>query len=363
MSGGTLPSIDLPDQSLIGPGLASLRPHVAGASEGVLRLFSNENPLGPSPLALEAVRAAAERAHHYPDPQGEALKERLAARHEVSVEELVVGHGSTEIIDRLVRTFVQPGETVVAAWPSFVMFSRAAHAANREILQAPLRNFRTDLAALAALVDIRTKIVFICNPNNPTGTYVSRRELSAFLDRIPPHVIVAIDEAYYEFATARDFPDAMGAVRSRPRTAVLRTFSKVFGLAGMRIGYGVMDPELVTPIESARPPYDATRLSLSAACAALDDVEHVERSQRLVFEERSRMTEALQKMGMEPLPSQANFLCVRCPESAGRRVQHLAEAGIRVASLQGYDMAEAFRLAIGTPSMNARVLDALSSFA
>lgn len=362
MSGGTFPSLDVPDQSLIGPGVASLRPHKAGARNGVLRLFSNENPLGPSPLAMEAVRLAAESVHHYPDPQGELLKEQLAVRHDVSTDEVVVGHGSTELLDRLVRTFVQPGETVVAAWPSFVMFSRAAHAANREILQAPLRNFRTDLAALAGLVDVRTKIVFLCNPNNPTGTYVSRRELNAFLDRIPPHVIVAIDEAYYEFATARDFPDAMGAVRSRPRTAVLRTFSKVFGLAGMRIGYGVMDPELVGPIESARPPYDATSLSLSAARAALDDVDHVERSQRLVFDERARMTEALRKLGLDPLPSQANFLCVRCPESAGARVAHLAEAKIQVASLQGYDMSEAFRLGIGTPSMNARVLDALSAF-
>ncbi|MEM1023222.1 MAG: histidinol-phosphate transaminase [Myxococcota bacterium] len=353
----------LPDQSLVGPGVASLRPHVASSDGSALRLFSNENPLGPSPLAIEAVRASVERAHQYPDPQAEALKERLAQRHDVSTEEIVVGHGSTELIDRLVRTFVQPGQTVVAAWPSFVMFSRSAHAANREILQAPLRSFRTDLAALAGLVDIRTKLVFICNPNNPTGSYVTRRELNAFLDRIPPHVIVAVDEAYYEFATARDFPDAVSAVRSRPRTAVLRTFSKVFGLAGLRVGYGVMDPELVGPIESARPPYDAARTSLSAAHAALDDVEHIERSQRMVFSERRRMSEALRGLGLEPLPSQANFICVRCPDLAEPRIAHLSAAGIEVASLQGYDMPEAFRLAIGTPSMNARVLDALNSFA
>ena len=322
-------------------------------------MHSNENVLGPSPLAVEAAQAAMASAHRYPDPQGTELKARLAERHDVDEEHVVVAHGSTELIDLLVRTFVLPGQTVVCAWPSFVMFRRATQAANREVLLAPLRRERVDLAALAALVDRRTKIVFLSNPNNPTGTYVRRRELSAFLDRIPPHVIVVLDEAYFEFATASDFPDGMSAVRARPRVVVLRTFSKLFGLAGLRVGYGVMDPALASLLEAARPPYGTAGPALAAAAAALSDVLHVERSLQVVHAERPRLVTGLEHLGLKVLPSQANFVCARTPGPADPIVEMLRTRGVLVTPLAGYDMPDAFRAAVGTAPMNQALLDAL----
>ncbi|HJL43976.1 MAG TPA: histidinol-phosphate transaminase [Myxococcales bacterium LLY-WYZ-16_1] len=362
------------DSTLVGPGVSALAPHPRGRTweevtaqldlppHQVVLLRSNQNPLGASPMAVEAAGRALEHAHRYSDPWAVNLTRRLAERHDVPEDHIVVGNGSNELVDLLVRTFVQPGETVVCAWPSYVVYRLAAQAMNREGLVAPLRSDRIDLATLAGLVDRRTKLVFLANPNNPTGTYVRRRELLAFLDRIPPHVIVVLDEAYFEYATAPDFPDGIDALRSRPRVVVLRTFSKIFGLAGLRIGYGVMDPTLAHYLHATRAPFNVNAVAQAAARAALDDVDHVERSQRLVHSEMPAWIRSLSGLGLQPLPSQGNFLCVRCPFDVQPLVEALGAQGLWLGALHGYDLPDCFRTVVSTSAVRTRLIGALQAY-
>lgn len=359
------------DSTLVGAGVSALKPYAFGppwaeqarslgfAPDDFHLLAANENVLGPSPMALEAAAAEMAAVNLYPDAGATALRERIAERHDVPIDHVVTGNGSNEIIELLIRTFVQPGETIVTAWPSFVVYRLAAQAANREVLIAPLRNDRYDLAGLAGLVDRRTKLVFIANPNNPTGTYVRKRELAAFLDRIPPHVIVVIDEAYYEYVTAPDFPDGMAALRSRPRVVVLRTFSKVFGLAALRVGYGVMDPTLARYLHAVRQPFNVSGVAQAAARAALDDADHLERSQRLVQTELPFLSTELERLGLAPIPSQANFLCVRCPFDASDITEWLRSRGSLVRAMAGYDLPESFRCTVGTRAQNLRIVESV----
>ena len=359
------------DRTLVGPDIAALAPYRGGLPwrelaahlglrpEDLCALAANENVLGPSERALEAARAALTEAHLYPDGGATALRTALAERHGVTPEHVVVGNGSNELIELLVRTFVAPGETVVTAWPSFVVYRLATQAAGREVLIAPLRNDRYDLAALAAMVDQRTKLIFIANPNNPTGTYLPRRTLAAFLERMPPSVIVVLDEAYAEYARAEDYPDGIRDFRHLPRLVVLRTFSKIHGLAGLRVGYGVMHPRLVHYLDCVRQPFNVSAPAQAAALAALSDEAHVRRSQAVVREGMGELEQGLTRLGLQVVPSQANFLLVRFPSDALEVVRALRREGILVRDMRAYDMPETVRLTVGTPQMNRRVLESL----
>lgn len=360
------------ESQLVGAEIASLSPYRPGRpwrlvaaelgvrDEELLMLHANENVLGPSQAAIEAGRAALAEVNLYPDGGAMVLREALAKRHGVTPEQIAVGNGSNEIIELLVRTFVGPGETVVTAWPSFVVYRLITQASGREILNAPLRDDRYDLAALAALIDRRTKLVFIANPNNPTGTYLPKRSIAAFLDRIPRSVIVVLDEAYAEYATAPDYPDGVRDFGSRPRTVVLRTFSKIYGLAGLRIGYGVMERELVQYLDCVRQPYNVSSIAQAAALAALGDEDHVRRSQELVVEGRATLEQGLGPLGLKVVPSQANFVLVKLPTDGAPVVERLRAKGILVRDMRGYDMAQTIRVTIGTAAMNRRVIDALA---
>jgi histidinol-phosphate aminotransferase len=356
---------------LVSQEIATLAPYKAGRpwrqvakeigvpESELLMLAANENVLGPSKKALEAARRALTEVNLYPDGGCQHLREALAKRHGVSIQHIVVGNGSNEIIELLVRTFVGPGETVVTSWPSFVVYRLITQAQGREILIAPLRDDRYDLAAMAALVDRRTKLVFIANPNNPTGTYVPKRAIAAFLDRIPTSVIVVLDEAYFEYADALDYPDGVREFLQRPRTVVLRTFSKIFGLAGLRIGYGVMEPSLVHFIDCVRQPYNVSSVAQAAALSALDDTEHVEKSRQLVKDGRVLLEYGLAELGYKVVPSQANFMLFRLPSEAAPIAEKLRARGILVRDMRGYDLPNTIRLTIGTREMNLRVLEAL----
>lgn len=332
----------------------------AGTSvDAVARLAANENPLGPSERAIEAARAVLLSAHRYPDPDHLALRRALAAHHGVGEEQVALGNGSSEIIELLVRTFVGPGQTVVSPWPTFGAYRVAAQVAGRELLAAPLSRGRIDLAGVAALVDPRTKLVFLANPNNPTGTHVGLRALAAFLNRVPPETIVAIDEAYADFVDAPDYPRAItDLLPGHPRLVVLRTFSKAHGLAGLRAGYGVMAAALAVQLERVRPVYSLSAVAGAAALAALEDVEHVERTRRLVLRERARMVHGLERLGLEPYPSQTNFVCVRGLPL--RTAEALERDGVMVRGLEAYGMSDALRITVGSPEANARALEALA---
>ncbi len=345
--------------TLVGPEVAGLPPFapsghywidlVRSHGDRALLMSANENPLGPSPEAVAAMQQALGDAHRFPDPESRALKEAVAAHHQVSVASVAIGCGVNELIERLVRIFVGPGETIVSGWPSYAVYRLVAYAASREMLVAPLREHRYDLSALAALVDVRTKLVFIANPNNPTGTYVPHRALIAFLERIPRSVIVVLDEAYAEFADAPDFPDSLSLLKLRPRLVILRTFSKAYGLAGLRIGYGVMDPELVPYFDRVRQAHNVSSVAQAGALAALVDQAHVTASRRLVRKGAQRLATALERLGLAPIPSQTNFVSAAFPRHAEKVKDALAERGGFVRRLVGYDMPEFLRFSVGRP--------------
>lgn len=357
------PAIDAMRASPPGKPWRQLASELGIPESEILLLAANENLHGSSPRALEAARAALADAHLYPDGSATELKAALAAKLGVAAGRLVIGNGSNELIELLVRTFVGPDEAVVSAWPSFVVYRLAAQAQGRDAVLAPLFRDRYDLPALAALVDHRTKLVFIANPNNPTGTYVTRRELAAFLERIPRNVIVVLDEAYFEYAHAADYPSGLTDFAGHPRLVVLRTFSKAHGLAGLRVGYGVMDPELVDYVERVRPPYNVNVVGQAAARAALDDEAHLADVVARNRAGRTQLEEGLRTLKLGWIPSQANFVVVQTPLDGDRAQAALKAQGILVRSMAAYAMPNAIRITVGTEAMNTRTLEALRTLA
>ena len=341
------------------PDFREVAERIGAGVDDITCLAANENPLGPSEAAVEAALAALRDGHRYPDGEGVRLRKALASLHRVFPEQIVLGNGSSELIDLLVRTFVRPGQTVVSAWPSYAAYRIAAQSNNREFLNAPLRKDRYDLAGLAGLVDQRTKLVFIANPNNPTGTYVTLREMAAFLNRVPRETIVVLDEAYADYVDVEDYPDGISQLLPGfPRLVVLRTFSKAYGLAGFRIGFGVMAANMVKYLDAVRQVYNVNAIAQIAALAALDDEAHVARSRRHVSRERKVLFEGLQKLGLQPIPSQTNFLCVRgVPNGFALVLEH---QGILVRDMRAYQMQNCVRISVGSHEANQRVLETIA---
>ncbi|HPG28529.1 MAG TPA: aminotransferase class I/II-fold pyridoxal phosphate-dependent enzyme, partial [Myxococcota bacterium] len=246
---------------------------------GSIKLASNENPLGPSPKAVEAMRAAAGDIHRYPDGASFALRRKLSDRLGIEGRQLVFGAGADEILELIAKTLLGPGDEVVYGWPSFAMYPIVVKGMGAVGVPVALdERFVHDLDAMAKAVTERTRVVMVCNPNNPTGTSVGADAFARFVDALPDDVVLAIDEAYFEFVRREDFPDVVSLIARRPGTIALRTFSKIYGLAGIRIGYGICDPELASYLERARHPFNVNRLAEVAAMAALDDEEHVRRT-------------------------------------------------------------------------------------
>ncbi|MBI5345253.1 MAG: histidinol-phosphate transaminase, partial [Deltaproteobacteria bacterium] len=274
---------------------------------GSIKLASNENPLGPSKKAVEAVSKALEGLHRYPDGSCYYLKEKLSARLGVSPDMLIAGNGSNEIIELLVRTYLRPGDEAVMAHPSFAVYPIVIKAAGGKGIAVPLRDFRHDLEAMAACITDKTRIVFIANPNNPTGTIVTGREFSRFMEKAPPAVIVVVDEAYREFVSSADFPDTIDYVKEGKPVLVLRTFSKIYGLAGLRAGYGVSRPDIVDYMNRVRQPFNVNSLAQTAALAALDDEEHLKKTIENNRGGLEYLFKEIESLGFECVPTEANF--------------------------------------------------------
>jgi histidinol-phosphate aminotransferase len=324
---------------------------------GAIKLASNENPLGPSPKAIEAARKALSDAHRYPDGSTFYLRHALAERLGFHDRQILVGAGSNEIIDLLIQTLVAPDEEVLAPACSFACYRLSAEAHRRVFRETPnAANLQYDLPALAAAATEKTKLVFLANPNNPTGAYANRMDFEHFVKALPPHVVLAVDEAYYEYARAGDYPTALEWLERRPRLVVLRTFSKIHGLAGMRVGFGVASQEICDALHRVRLPFNVNSIAQAAARAALEDLEHVERSQRLNSAEIVRVASALQGLGLEVFPSQANFLLVGVQRGA---YQALLKKGVIVRAMGSYGLPDHLRITIGTEAENTRLLQAL----
>ncbi|MDH3211076.1 MAG: histidinol-phosphate transaminase [Myxococcales bacterium] len=354
-------------EGIVKPHIRSLEPYRPGKPaeeldrelgfEGSIKLASNENPLGPSPRAVEAVREAAAGVHRYPDGASYALRGELAKRLDVAPGQLVFGAGADEVLELLAKVLLGPGDEAVFAWPSFAMYPIVVQGMGATAISVPLSpDMVHDLPAMAKAVGDRTRLVFVCNPNNPTGTSVGAAEFDRFVAALPPTAVLAVDEAYFDFATRADFPDSLAWVRRRPGTIVLRTFSKIFGLAGLRIGYGCADPELADYLQRARHPFNVNRLAEVAALAALGDDEHAERTRRLTAEGIEYLSRELRGLGVEVWPSDANFVLARTgPDVCDR----LMRDGLIVRPLHGFGLPDHVRISVGLPEENERLVKVL----
>ncbi len=352
------------------PGIEGLVPYDPGKPieetqrelglERVIKLASNENPLGPSPKAVEALKSAISEINRYPDGGCYYLKRRLSQKLGVPPEALIFGNGSNELIELLFRTFVRDGEKVVYGYPAFVVYRLIAQAMGIEGVSVPLKGMVHDLEAMSQAAKDGARVVFVANPNNPTGTMVSHNEVMEFINSVPQDVILVFDEAYYEFVPpARDFPKLVPELLDMDRPiVVMRTFSKLYGLAGVRIGYGIARPEIVELMNRVRQPFNVNSLAQVAALAAIDDEEHLERSQRLVWEEMVFLEDELSKAGLETVPSVANFMLVKVGD--GNKVFHeLLKRGVIVRAMGGYGLHQYIRVTVGTREENEIFLQAL----
>ena len=323
-----------------------------------VKLASNENPLGPSPRALAALREKLNQLNLYPDGDCFYLKQGLARKLGVAPENLIFGNGSNEIIELAARTFLRPGDEAVMAEQAFVVYQLIVQAVGAQSRAVPLKNFTHDLNALAEAVSPRTRIIFLANPNNPTGTIYRRDDWERFLERVSPEALLIVDEAYFEYVRDGKYPDSLRYQSNGRAMLTLRTFSKLYGLAGLRIGYGVGSPELIALMQRVRQPFNVNAPAQWAALAALDDVEHVERSLQANREGIDYLEKQFSRLGLEFVPSQANFILVRV--GRGQQVfQQLLKQGVIVRPTGGYRFPEHVRVTVGTMEENKKFIGAL----
>lgn len=358
-------------EHLARPEIRDLAPYVPGKPQaelerelgvrGSIKLASNENPLGPSPLALEAITAALRDVNRYPEGGAVLLRDRLAAVHGVDREQLVVGNGSNDLIELLCHVFLGPGDQAVLADPTFPMYRPAVRVTGGEAVYVPTRALTHDLEAMAAAIGPRTRAVFVCNPNNPTGTMVTAAEVERFMDAVREDVLVIFDEAYHEYVRNPDYPRSLEYVRAGRHVAILRTFSKIYSLAGLRVGYAITLPETAGLLQRVRMPFNVSSVAQAAALASLDDPGQVERSIRVNDEGKAYLTEKLGALGLEVVPgSVTNFLLVRLPVDAEPVSRELERRGVIVRTMRPFRLpAEYVRITVGVRPENERLVAAL----
>jgi histidinol-phosphate aminotransferase len=322
----------------------------------IIKLASNENPLGPSPKALQAMRETLDRAHFYPDGGAWALRNAIAERLGLERENVILGNGSNEIIEFIGHAFLKPGDEVVTAGHAFAVYSLMAQLFGAKTVAVPDPGYTHDLEAMLAAITPRTKQVFIANPNNPTGTLVGQQAIDDFMKRVPDHVLVVFDEAYFEFLDHP--PDVLKFVREGRPVVVMRTFSKIQGLANLRIGYGLAPASLVAVLQKTRQPFNANGIAQAGALAGLLDEDHMRRTRELTHEGREFLQQTFTGMGLEYVPSAANFVLVRVGD--GDRVfQSLLRRGIIVRAMRSYNLPEWIRVSVGTMDQNRRFAEEL----
>lgn len=347
--------------------ISSIKPYVPGKPveelerelgiTGSVKLASNENPVGPSPKALEAAAAALAGISRYPDGSGFRLKSALSLKYGHPAEGIILGNGSNELLDVAVRTFMAPGEDAVMADPSFVVYKLATQAAGCGSVVVPLKDGRHDLPAMAASVGGTTKMVFIANPNNPTGTMNTSGELDAFMASVPEDVIVVLDEAYYEYVTDASYPDSTKYLKDGRNVIILRTFSKAYGLAGLRIGYGLAPAPLVEMMDRVRQPFNTGSVSQAAALAALGDLGHVKRSVEVNEEGKAYLYAQLDRLGIKYYPTHANFIYMEMDRDARAIYDAMLKKGVIIRPAGPREL----RVTIGLPEENRRFVGAFEA--
>ncbi len=359
------------------PGVRELEPYQPGKPieelerelgiTNIIKLASNENPLGASPRSRPAIEAALKGLALYPDGNGFRLKQALAQRHGIEPERIVLGNGSNDVLELVARAFLAPGRAALFSEYAFAVYPLVSQAAGAELRVAPARPAGDaqpcghDLEAFAARLDERVGVVFIANPNNPTGTWVSPVSLDGFLARVPPQTAVVLDEAYHEYMDPALRPDSRAWLEAYPNLVVTRTFSKVYGLAALRVGYALASPEVADLLNRVRQPFNVNSLGLAAAEAALGDEQHVARSVEHNRRGLEQVRAGLGKLGLRTLPSQANFITVNMHQPALPLFQALLRKGVIVRPLASYQMPHCLRITVGTEAENSRCLQALDA--
>ena len=349
----------------IHPDIASLSPYVPGKPieelqrelglARVIKLASNENPLGPSPKALAALVGGHDSLHRYPDGGAYRLRQALADRWKVSLDHIILGNGSDEVLGLLARTFLAPGDEAVMADQTFVIYKMEVTAAHGKAVIVPLVNWTHDLDGMAKAITPKTRLVFLCNPNNPTGTMVAADAVARFMAQVPENVVVVFDEAYLEYVRDPHFPDSLQYVTQGRNAIVLRTFSKIYGLAGLRIGYGITTPEITNCLNRVRPPFNANTLAQRAALAALGDDEHVAKSRAVNAAGMQQLESGLRALGFTAIPSQANFVYFDVKRDGRALFDALLREGVIVRHIEGTML----RVTIGQPDENDAFLASL----
>jgi histidinol-phosphate aminotransferase len=329
-----------------------------GVADAV-KLASNENPLGPSPKAMDAIAAALKNLHRYPDGGGYYLKERLARAFGLTPDHFILGNGTNELLELAARVFLVPGDEAIYAHPAFVVYDMVVQVTGARKVRIALKDYTHDLEAMADAITPRTKMIFVANPNNPTGTCVRPAEVERFMGRVPEDVLVVFDDAYYEYLPSELRPDTVRYVREERPALVLRTFSKIYGLAGLRIGYGIAPPALNGVLNRVRQPFNTNDLAQRAALAALDDDEHVERCRRVNEEGKRYLAGELRALGVKVVPTAANFFLVDVGRSGPAVAEVLLRKGVIVRPMAGAGLPTHLRITIGTPTENRQLVGAL----
>jgi len=328
---------------------------------GAIKLASNESPISPSPRVIAALAAAAANLNRYPDGSCFNVRKRLASHLGIKGESLIFGAGSDELLEMLVKVFLDPGDEVVYPWPSFAMYPIVTTGmGGRRVEVPPVEGLRTDPDKLCDAITERTKLLFLANPNNPTGTCLGKREIERILERTPERVVIVLDEAYAEYVRRPDYPQSLDWIGERRTLLVLRTFSKIFGLAGLRLGYAAAHPEMIQLLERARHPFNVGTLAQVAACAALDDMKHVEQVRDLAHRGLRQLEVAFDKLGLPYVPSDANFVLVEVGEKAREIDANLKRKGVIVRSMAEFGLTRHLRITAGTPDENERLIEALA---
>ena len=348
------------------PELSKLSDYVPGKSieeireryglKRIVKLASNENPLGASPKAVEAFHEIADSLHLYPRGDAPKLIDANEKKYGVKTSQIVIGNGSDEIIDMVGKAFIRQGDNCVGITPTFSVYKFTTLSNGADFIGVGEGEVRTSLDDLAKKIDGKTRVAFICNPNNPTGAYYTEAEICEFLKKVPQNVLVFLDEAYAEFATAPDYPNMAKFVGEYPNLFVNRTFSKIYGLAGLRVGYATGSVEVVRALWKIKPPFDVNQAAQVAAIAALGDTAHVEATCKMNAEGVELLTREFEALGFKVLPTQANFICVRIGERAKELVAFLESNGMIIRGLTSFGMPEHVRVTVGKPEENAFLL-------
>ncbi|MDP8263401.1 MAG: histidinol-phosphate transaminase [Candidatus Ancaeobacter aquaticus] len=326
--------------------------------KSIIKMASNENVLGPSQKAVKAMQRVLAKVSLYPDGGAYDLKKKLSQKYRIAKENIIVGNGSSEILEMIAQAFLNKNDAVVTCWPTFTIYSIITQIAQAHMIKVPLKNFTYDLEGIQKKITKRTKLVLISNPNNPTGTYVNKKALGEFIDTVGENVLVVIDEAYVEFADEKDFPDTLPWVKKKKNIIVVRTFSKIAGMAGLRLGYGFASREVIDILNRVRPPFNTNSIAQVAGTVALDDSVHMNKTKKMVKDGKKYLYASFDMLGLEYVKTSANFILVKVG-NAKKVFTKMVRKGVIIRAMDTFDLPQYIRVTVGTSSDNKRFIECL----